>query len=270
MTRNVSDAAIALGLMTGVDPTDSLTKSSAEFVGRDYAQYLQKDGLKGKRIGIYMPPLGKMKSVDSLFYKAIDYMKSQGATFVEVNRIGTKTTGQSSFEVLLYEFKDGLNKYFSTIDPSIKIKTIEDLYAFNANDLVETGVFDQILIDQSIKKGSISDTAYLASKAKMLKEMRTEGIDKIMKDLSLDAFVAPTGSPAWKTNWKNGDNYHIGSSSPAAIAGYPNISVPMGFVDELPVNISFFGKAYSEPLLISIAYSFEQGTKHRKSPKFLK
>ena len=100
--------------------------------------------------------------------------------------------------------------------------------------------------------------------------MRDEGIDKIMKELQLDAIIAPTGSPAWKTDWKKGDTFHIGSSSPAAIAGYPNITVPMGFVGELPVNISFFGRAYSEPILLTIAFAFEQGTMHRKSPKFLK
>jgi amidase len=236
----------------------------------DYSQFLQKSGLKGKRLGIFQPPLGKMKSVDSLFFKAVDYMKSQGAEVFEIPIIGTKETGRSSFEVLLYEFKDGLNKYFAELPASVKIRSIDDLFTFNASDQIETGIFDQKLIGDAIKKGPITDQAYLAAKAKMHKEMRQEGIDKIMNDLKLDAFIAPTGSPAWKTDWQKGDTFHLGSSSPAAIAGYPNISVPMGFVGELPVNISFFGKAYSEPQLLSIAYAYEQGTLHRKSPKFLK
>lgn len=270
MTRNVSDAAIALGFMTGVDTKDSLTKESIGKSHKDYSQFLQKTGLKGKRLGIFQPPLGKMKSVDSLFFIAVDYMKSQGAEVVEIPIIGTKETGKSSFEVLLYEFKDGLNKYFAGLPPIVKIRTIDDLFAFNASDSIETDVFDQKLIQDAIKKGAITDKAYLEAKAKMHKEMREEGIDKIMKELNLDAFIAPTGSPAWKTDGQKGDSFHLGSSSPAAIAGYPNISVPMGFVGELPVNISFFGKAYSEPLLLSIAYAYEQGSLHRKSPRFLK
>lgn len=270
MTRNVTDAAIALGFMTGVDTKDSLTKESIGKSYLDYSQFLQKSGLKGKRLGIFQPPLGKMKSVDSLFFKAVDYMKSQGAEVFEIPIIGTKETGRSSFEVLLYEFKDGLNKYFAELPASVKIRSIDDLFTFNASDQIETGIFDQKLIGDAIKKGPITDQAYLAAKAKMHKEMRQEGIDKIMNDLKLDAFIAPTGSPAWKTDWQKGDTFHLGSSSPAAIAGYPNISVPMGFVGELPVNISFFGKAYSEPQLLSIAYAYEQGTLHRKSPKFLK
>ncbi|HLO45114.1 MAG TPA: amidase [Leadbetterella sp.] len=270
MTRNVTDAAIALGFMTGVDTKDSLTKESIGKSYLDYSQFLQKSGLKGKRLGIFQPPMGKIKSVDSLFFIAVDYMKSQGAEVFEIPMIGTKETGKSSFEVLLYEFKDGLNKYFAELPATVKIRTIDDLFAFNASDQIETGIFDQKLIADAIKKGPITDQAYLTAKAKMHKEMREEGMDKIMDDLRLDAFIAPTGSPAWKTDWQKGDSFHIGSSSPAAIAGYPNISVPMGFVGELPVNISFFGKAYSEPQLLSIAYAYEQGTLHRKSPKFLK
>ncbi|MCP9766347.1 amidase [Lacihabitans sp. LS3-19] len=270
MARNVTDAAISLGFMTGLDLKDSITKESEGKYFEDYTQFLQKDGLKGKRIGIFQPPLGKMKSVDSLFFKAVDYMKSQGAEFVDVSTLGTKDTGKSSFEVLLYEFKDGLNKYFAGLNPNQKIKNIEDLFAFNASDNIETGVFDQKLIESAMKKGNITEKEYLEAKAKMHQEMREEGIDKVMNELQLDAIIAPTGSPAWKTDWKKGDTFHIGSSSPAAIAGYPNITVPMGFVGELPVNISFFGRAYSEPILLSIVYAFEQGTMHRKSPKFLK
>jgi amidase len=270
MTRNVTDAAIALGLMTGVDKKDSVTKESTGKSFQDYTPFLMKDALKGKRLGILKTPLGKMKDVDSLFFKAVDFMKAQGAEVFEIPMIGTKETGKNSFEVLLYEFKDGLNNYFAGLAPSVKIKSIDDLFAFNASDKIETGIFDQKLIEDAIKKGPLTDKKYIEAKAKMHKEMRTEGIDKIMDDLKLDAIIAPTGSPAWKTDWQKGDTFHIGSSSPAAIAGYPNISVPMGFIGELPVNISFFGKAYSEPKLLGIAFSYEQGTLHRKSPKFLK
>ena len=270
MTRNVRDAAIALGLMTGIDSKDSITKESNDKSYKDYTKFLTKEGLKGKRLGIFQPPLGKLQSVDSLFFKAVEYMKVMGAEVVEVPMLGTKETGKSSFEVLLYEFKDGLNKYFAALDPAQKIKNIEDLYAFNAADKIETGTFDQKLIESAMKKGPITDKEYLEAKRKMHKEMREEGIDKVMNELRLDAIIAPTGGPAWKTDWEKGDSFHIGSSSPAAIAGYPNITVPMGFVGELPVNISFFGRAYSEPILLNIAYAYEQGTKHRRSPKFLK
>ncbi|SOE21662.1 amidase [Spirosomataceae bacterium TFI 002] len=270
MARNVRDAAIALGIMTGKDARDSLTNDAEGKYPVDYLTALKTDGLKGKKLGIYKQPLDKMAAVDSLFYKAVDYMKSQGVEFVEIDQIGKKETGKNSFEVLLYEFKDGLNNYFAGLSPNINVRSIEDLFNFNQNDSIETGIFDQKLIEMAISKGSLQDKAYLDAKLYMHKSMREEGIDKLMNEYKLDGIIAPTGGPAWKTDWKNGDTFGLGSSSPAAIAGYPNVTVPMGFIGELPVNISFFGKAWSEAKLIEIAYAYEQGTKHRRSPKFLK
>jgi amidase len=270
MARNVSDAAIALGLMTGIDSSDSLTENSMNNFEKDYSKFLKIDGLKGKKLGIYKKPLGRIASVDSIFYRAVDYMKTQGVAFVEIQDIGMEETGKNSFEVLLYEFKDGLNKYFSALPASVSIRSINDLFDFNAKDSIETGIFDQKLIEMAKNKGSIEEEAYLNAKAYMHRSMRNEGIDKLMEEFKLDGFIAPTGGPAWKTDWENGDTFGTGSSSPAAIAGYPSVTVPMGFVGELPINISFFGKAWSEGKLIEMAYAYEQGTKWRKSPKFLK
>ncbi len=178
--------------------------------------------------------------------------------------------GAASFQVLLYEFKDGLNKYFASVGSGSKVKNIEELIEFNKKDSVELKNFDQQLLIMANSKSSLQDKEYLTYLETMHKGIRENGIDKLMNENKLDALIAPTGGPAWKTDLVNGDNFLGSSSSYAAIAGYPNISVPMGFVGELPVGISFFGRAWSEPVLLEIAYSYEQATKHRKAPKYIK
>jgi len=270
MTRTVTDAAIALGVLTGVDSTDSKTMVSKGHYYTNYTQFLKKGSLKGKRIGLYTRPLGKNFKVDSLMYQAVRFLKSKEATIVKINRILQPKVGSQSFQVLLYEFKDGLNNYFRSLGNQTKVKNIKELIAFNKIDSVELKYFDQKLIIEAQAKGNLNSPEYKKALAAMLKGSRQKGIDKVMNENHLDAIVAPTGGPAWKTDLVNGDSFGIGSSSPAAISGYPNITVPMGFIQDLPVGISFFGRAWSEPLLISIAYSYEQGTHFRKPPKFLK
>ncbi len=169
---------------------------------------------------------------------------------------------------MLFEFKDGLNKYFASLGEKAPVKSVEDLIAFNEKDSVEMQ-FDQELLKKAQAKGDLQSKEYQESLAKMLKATRELGIGKVMNEHRLDAIVAPTGAPAWKTDLVNGDHYMFGSSSAAAISGYPNINVPMGFVEELPVGISFYGRAWSEPVLLEIAYAYEQGTQHRKAPKYL-
>jgi len=269
MARTVRDAAIFLGILAGVDSTDAKTLESRGKFYRDYTKFLKEDGLKGKRIGLYKGPLGQNYKVDTLMYKAVDFLKSQGVEIIEIDEISTGKVGYYSFEIMLYEYKDGLNKYFQSLGSRAPIKSIEELIAFNQSDSIELKYFNQKYLEMAQEKGDLTSEEYVEALAKMKEGSRKEGIDRVMNLHNLDAIIAPTGSPAWKTDLINGDSFQLGSSSPAARAGYPNITVPMGYVDELPVGISFFGRAWSEPVLLEIAYAYERGTKHRKSPKFL-
>ncbi|MDX2303927.1 MAG: amidase [Microscillaceae bacterium] len=268
MARTVRDAAICLGAMVGIDSSDSKTLASEGKFYKDYTQFLKKDGLKGKRIGLFKAPFGRNFKVDQVMNKAVEYLKSQGVQIIEIEEISTPNVGGLSYTVLLYEFKDGINQYLKSLGAKAPFKTLEEIIAFNEKDSIELKYFDQDIMKQAQAKGDLNSQEYQEALAKMLKTIREEGIDEIMQENKLDALIAPTGGPAWKTDLINGDSFQLGSSSPAAQAGYPNITVPMGFVEGLPVGISFFGRAWSEPLLLEIAYSYEQGTKHRKVPEF--
>ena len=270
MTRSVTDAAIILGALTGVDPADSKTLASKDHAFVDYTRFLKKGSLKGKRIGLYTRPLGHNYKVDTLMNRAVRFLESRGATIIKIKRILPPKVNGQSFQVLLYEFKDGLNKYFKSLGPQAKVKNMKDLIAFDLADSVELKYFDQKLVVEAQAKGGLNSPEYKKALAGMLKGSREQGMDKVMDANKLDAIIGPTGGPAWKTDLVNGDNFGMGSSSPAAISGYPSITVPMGFIQGLPVGISFFGRAWSEPLLIGLAYDYEQGTHHRKAPRFLK
>lgn len=269
MARTVKDAAILLGAITGIDQADLKTVDSQGKSHTDYTQFLNADGLNGKRIGLYKPAIGINYKVDTLMKKAVDFMKSKGAVIVDVPEILGNDVEKNSLTVMLYEYKDGLNKYFASLGPDAPVKNIEELISFNKNDSVELRYFNQRYLEVAAKKGGLESAEYKEALASMMKGSREMGIDRVMKLYSLDAIIAPTGSPAWETDLINGDYYQLGTSSPAAIAGYPAITVPMGFIDELPVGISFFGRAWSEPVLIEMAYAYETGTKNRKAPRFL-
>ncbi len=269
MGRTVADAAICLGAITGVDSADVKTIDSRGKALKDYTPFLNADGLKGKRIGLYKPAIGINFKVDTIFYAAIRYMKSKGAVIVDIPEIITADVEKNSLTVMLYEYRDGLNKYFASLGPDAPVKNIEELISFNRNDSVELKYFNQRYLEEAAGKGDLKSGEYKEALSSIVKGSREMGIDRVMNQYSLDAIVAPTGSPAWETDLVNGDYYQLGTSSPAAIAGYPAISVPMGFIDKLPVGISFFGRAWSEPQLIEIAYAYETGTRHRKAPKFL-
>jgi amidase len=269
MARTVRDAAICLGALAGIDSADEKTWASRGNYYTDYTQFLKEDGLKGRRIGFYKEPLGINYKADTLMYAAVEFLKNQGAEIVEIGEIAAGEVGQYSFEIMLYEYKDGLNKYFQSLGADAPIRDLEELIAFNESDSVELRYFNQQYLKMAQEKGDLTDEVYQEALAKMLKGSREEGIDLVMDEQDLDAIIAPTGGPAWKTDLVNGDSYHVGSSSPAARAGYPNVTVPMGFVEGLPVGISFFGRAWSEPVLIEIAYAYEQATHHRKPPLFL-
>lgn len=269
MARTVRDAAICLGALVGIDSTDEKTLASEGNFFSDYTQFLKEDGLQGKRIGLYKAPFGTNFKVDAIMYQTVEFLKGQGVEVIEIEEISKEDIGEYSFEVMLYEYKDGLNKYFKSLGPDAPLKSIEELIAFNRSDSVELKYFNQKYLEMAREKGDLHSEKYLDALAKMMNGRRKEGIDRVMDEHKLDAIIAPTGSPAWQTDWVNGDSYQLGSSSPAAQAGYPNITVPMGFIDELPVGISFFGRAWSEPVLLEIAYAYEIATKHRKAPGFL-
>ncbi len=266
MARTVEDAAIALGTMVGVDSADTKTLASEGNYHTDYSRFLNKDGLEGKRIGFWTGPLGSHHRVDTLMHETVRFLKQQGATIVEIESISEESIGGDSFQVLLYEFKDGLNKYFQSLGDDAPVKNMDQLVDSTLADSVEMHYFDHDLLVTASKKGDLESEEYRNALERMLKYAREEGIDRVMDKHNLDAIVGPTGGPAWKTDLVNGDNFSLSSSSPAARAGYPNITVPMGYIDGLPVGISFFGRAWSEPILIEIAYAFEQARKVRKAP----
>lgn len=269
MGRSVKDVAIILGTMVGVDSADQKTLASAGNFVTDYTPFLKADGLRGKRIGLLKKHSGYHARVDSLMKQAVASLKSQGAEVIELDFSMERSVNGSSFTVMLYEFKDGLTRYFASLGDKARVKDLNELMEFNKKDSIELRWFDQQLLKLAHEKGTLQDKEYQEALAAMLKASRENGIDKLLKENKLDALMAPTGSPAWKTDLINGDHFIGGSSSLAAISGYPSITVPMGYIDELPVGISFISKAWQEPLLIEIAYSYEQATKHRRAPRFI-
>jgi amidase len=268
MGRTVEDVAITLGALTGIDSTDSKTFASQGKFFTDYTGFLKKDGLKGKRIGLFKKAMGFSDKVDTLMNKTIAYLKANGAEVVGIEFPKGLNYEDASFQVLLYEFKDGLNKYLAGHSGSA-VKNIKELIQFNKSDSIELRYFDQNILEQAEQKGDLNSKEYKKALAAMTKATKEDGIDKVMNTYRLDAIMAPTGSPAWKTDLLLGDHFAGGSSSLAAISGYPAITVPMGFIDDLPVGVTFFGRAWNESILLEIAYSYEQGTKHRKAPKYI-
>jgi len=271
MARTVTDAAILLGVLAGIDPTDSITAENKSRLNIDYTRFLDVNGLKGARIGVARNFFGFHEKVDLLMEMALEEMKKHGVILVDPANIDyTKECGLAEDDVLHYEFKAGLNNYLSSLPNGFPIRSLEQIIDFNKQHAdTELRFFGQEVMIDSEKKGPLSDQAYVDALANLRKYSRDLGIDATMKKYNLDAVVAPTGGPAWTIDMINGDRYLGGSSTSAACAGYPSITVPCGFIEGLPVGISFFGKAWSEPQLISYAYAYEQITKHRKVPEFI-
>ena len=271
MCRTVKDAAILLGALTGVDSDDAATAASAGKSQTDYAQYCDPNGLKGARIGVARKYFGFSEAVDALMEQSLDAMKKMGATLVDPADIPTLGKfGDSEFTVLLYELKADLNAYLARLNGNVQVKTLKDVIEFNKRHHdQELRYFGQDVFIKAEAKGPLTEKEYLDAVAKNHQLARVEGIDALMDKHQLDAVVAPTGGPAWLTDLINGDHVAGGSSNAAAVAGYPNINVTAGYLSGLPVGISFFGRAWSEPTLIKLAYSFEQATKARQAPRFL-
>jgi amidase len=271
MCRTVKDAAILLGALTGVDSDDAATVASTGKSQTDYAQYCDPNGLKGARIGVARKYFGFSEAVDALMEQSLDAMKKMGATLVDPADIPTLGKfGDSEFTVLLYELKADLNAYLARLNGNVQVKTLKDVIEFNERHHdQELRYFGQDVFIKAEAKGPLTEKEYLDAVAKNHQLARVEGIDALMDKHQLDAIVAPTGGPAWLTDLINGDHVAGGSSNAAAVAGYPNINVTAGYLSGLPVGISFFGRAWSEPTLIKLAYSFEQATKARQAPRFL-
>jgi amidase len=268
MTRTVTDAALMLAAMAGVDADDPKTKEGA---GKavDYAAALVKDGLKGMRLGVARNFFGSGDGVDAVIEKELAVLRAQGAILVDVKVPNIEKYGDSETEVLLYEFKPGLEAYLAGYAPHAPIKNMSDLVAFNLKHSdKEMAYFAQEHLVKSQAKASLEHKEYIDALANNHRYSRDEGIDQVMKEHKLDALVAPTGGPAWLTDFVNGDHYGGSFSTPAAVAGYPHITVPAGYTNGLPVGLSFVGGAYSEAALIRMAYAYEQATLHRRAPRF--
>jgi amidase len=270
MARTVADAAALLGALAGPDPADEVTK--AQNGAPDYSSVLDPDGLRGARIGVVRKGLfGNHVETDRLAEAAIAVLKARGAVLVDPADIPTLDSFKAAeIEVLLYEFKADLNKYLAWLGPASPVRSLKDLIAFNeARRNEELVYFGQELFTMAEGKGPLTSAEYTTALASSRRSAGELGIDAVMAKYQLDALVGPTGGPAWLIDLVNGDSGYVpGPSGITAVAGYPHITVPAGYFRGLPVGMSFFGRAWSEPTLIRLAYAYEQATKHRRPPTF--
>jgi amidase len=271
MARTVTDAAILLGVLAGADANDGITADAPKKGLADYAKTLDANGLKGARIGVVRAKLmGYHPATDALINAAIADLKRLGAVIVDpadIPHVGEYDG--TELDVLEYEFKTDLAKYFAWLGPKSPVKSLDDLAAFDtAHADRELQIFGQEIVESSAKRGPLTDARYTEALARNRRLAGVEGIDAVMNRLKLDALIAPTGAPAWVTDPVSGDHYLGSATTPAAVAGYPHITVPAGQVTGLPVGLSFFGRAWSEATLIKFAYAYEQATHHRAPPTF--
>ena len=271
MGRTVSDAAILLGVLAGADPTDPDTAPSATKAHKDYTPFLDPIGLRGTRLGVARNFFGFHPKVDELMESALAEMKRAGAELIDPVPIPKPPELESAeIEVLRYEMKAHMNAYLARLGSNAPVHTLQDIIAFNEKHRnQELKWFGQEELIKSEAMGPLTEKAYAQALAACRRFSRTEGIDRAMTEHRLNALIAPTSAPAHITDWLLGDHGLGDSTTPAAVAGYPSITVPAGLVYGLPVGISFFGLAWSEPMLLRIAFGFEQATKARRPPRFL-
>jgi amidase len=271
MARTVADAAALLTALAGVDPRDAATADAQGHVAKDYTAFLDASGLRGTRIGV-QARTGNNPIVDAVLEQAITVLKAQGAEVVDPAPIETAgQLGMNERDVLQYEFKADLNAYLATMPATVKPRSLADLIAFNAaNEEREMPYFGQETFIASQARGPLTDQAYLDARAKCIELTRTKGIDATMDKYKLDAMLGPSGGIASLVDLAGGGGGGggPGSSQFPAVSGYPHITVPAGFHFGLPLGVSFYGRAWSEPVLLRVAYAFEQATKARRAPGF--
>ena len=257
--------------MTGIDPQDPATKGQQGKVVQDYTRFLDPRGLHGARLGIARKFFENNAPLDRFLSGCVDVLKKAGAEVIDPADLPTH--GQMDapeMDVLLYEFKDGLNRYLSRIPQGSPARSLKELIAYNEkNREREMPIFDQELFMQSEAKGPLSEAKYVQARTRCLQLARTNGIDAVLAKHKLDALVTLTSGPAWYTDPINGDHDTGGCTTPPAVAGYPHITVPAGFYRGLPIGLSFFGAAFSEPTLFKLAYAYEQETTSRRKPSFV-
>jgi amidase len=270
MTRSVADAAIVLAVLAGTDPRDAATAVLGGRSMPDYAASLRTDGARGKRIGVVRSFRSIPRSVMPVFDAAVEELRRLDAVVIDPVDIGqVSKLDAPDLEVMLYELKADLTAYLAT-RPGSPVKNLDDLVRFNREHAAEElRYFGQELFEQAAKKGALDSPGYIEAASMCRRLSRDEGIDPALRNHRLDVLVAPTGGAAWLTDLVNGDLYTGSSASPAAIAGYPSITVPAGALHGLPIGISFFGPAFSEATLLAVAYAYEQRTRHRSKPRFL-
>lgn len=271
MARTVRDAVFLLNALVGSDPEDRSTEDIEKELPADYTNFLDPNGLAGARIGVARNFFGRNNLVDQLMEQAIEKMDELGATIIDPTNITTlEELRDPQLQLLLFDFKNDLNDYLTKYGENIGPKSLKEIIEFNKQNKEEVmPYFGQEVFLMAEEKGPLSSDEYKEALEKCLRLSRDEGIGKVIEEHELDAIIAPSGGPAWPIDLINGDHFTGGSSSPAAIAGYPNITVPLGYVFGLPVGISFFSGAFQEPILIKIAYAFEQATQVRQPPKFI-
>jgi amidase len=270
MTRTVADAAVLLGVLAGVDPSDAVTATSQGHAQADYTRFLDPNGLKGARIGVPRERyFGYHPATDALIERALELMKAQGAVIIDAPIPTAAKLDEQELEVLLYEFKAGVEAYLAGLGERTRMKTLADLIRYNEEHRdTELPWFGQELFHQAQAKGPLTDKKYRKALEACRKLSREQGIDAVLVKHKLDALVAPTQAPPGLIDLVDGDHWLGSSTSPAAVAGYPSLTVPAGYVAGLPVGLSFFGRAWSEPTLLRLAFAYEQASKHRRPPTF--